>query len=185
MAPPHCFAMESWSSSPYINRFLSADTVVPSYANPQDLNLYSYVLNNPLRYTDPTGHRCIEAGFEGGCKAVEEKMTKKWKADLEAKRNKEKEKSKEEKRHDIIRRGAEFAFGAALFGLGLVVTAGGLAIAGFAVAKATAGVATGPGEFLIAPHAASVAAVGIFFMVPIGVTSIVAGYKTMKDALTP
>ena len=42
--------------SPYINRFLSADTIVPGYANPQSLNRYSYVINNPLRYTDPTGH---------------------------------------------------------------------------------------------------------------------------------
>ncbi len=24
--------------------------------DPQTLNRYSYVLNNPLRYTDPTGH---------------------------------------------------------------------------------------------------------------------------------
>jgi hypothetical protein len=30
--------------------------VIPSYANPQDLNRYSYVNNNPLRYNDPTGH---------------------------------------------------------------------------------------------------------------------------------
>jgi hypothetical protein len=30
---------------------------VPSFANPQNLNRYSYVLNNPLRYTDPTGHK--------------------------------------------------------------------------------------------------------------------------------
>jgi hypothetical protein len=29
---------------------------VPGYANPQSLNRYSYVLNNPLRYTDPSGH---------------------------------------------------------------------------------------------------------------------------------
>jgi RHS repeat-associated protein len=43
--------------SPYIHRFLSADTIVPGYANPQSLNRYSYVLNNPLRYTDPLGHR--------------------------------------------------------------------------------------------------------------------------------
>ena len=27
-----------------------------SYANPQSLNRYSYVLNNPLLYIDPTGH---------------------------------------------------------------------------------------------------------------------------------
>jgi hypothetical protein len=33
--------------------------VIPSYANPQDLNRYSYVNNNPLRYTDPTGHRRV------------------------------------------------------------------------------------------------------------------------------
>lgn len=30
--------------------------MIPSYINPQDLNRYSYVNNNPLRYTDPTGH---------------------------------------------------------------------------------------------------------------------------------
>jgi len=33
---------------------------VPGYANPQHLNRYSYVLNNPLRYTDPTGHMMVE-----------------------------------------------------------------------------------------------------------------------------
>jgi len=34
---------------------------VPSPANPQSLNRYAYTLNNPLRYTDPTGHReCID-----------------------------------------------------------------------------------------------------------------------------
>ena len=49
--------MDRQWNSPYINRFLSADTVTPTYANPQSLNRYSYVLNNPLRYTDPTGHK--------------------------------------------------------------------------------------------------------------------------------
>jgi hypothetical protein len=43
-------------NSPYINRFLSADTIVPGAANPQALNRYSYVLGNPLKYTDPSGH---------------------------------------------------------------------------------------------------------------------------------
>jgi len=42
--------------SPKLGRFLSADTIVPSYANPQSLNRFSYVTNNPLRYIDPTGH---------------------------------------------------------------------------------------------------------------------------------
>jgi hypothetical protein len=65
-ASPHYFAMESWSSSPYINRFLSADTIVPGYGNPQNLNRYSYVLNNPLLYTDPTGHKPCEE-YAGTC----------------------------------------------------------------------------------------------------------------------
>ena len=43
--------------SPKIGRFLSPDTIVPGAANPQAYNRYSYVLNNPLRYTDPTGHK--------------------------------------------------------------------------------------------------------------------------------
>jgi RHS repeat-associated protein len=46
--------------SPYINQFLSADTIVPNPPNPQDLNRFSYVRNNPLKYTDPTGHACVE-----------------------------------------------------------------------------------------------------------------------------
>lgn len=35
---------------------LSADTIVPNYANPQSFNRYSYVNNNPIRFNDPTGH---------------------------------------------------------------------------------------------------------------------------------
>jgi hypothetical protein len=60
------FIKREESPSPYINRFLSADTIVPSYANPQSLNRYSYVLNNPLRYTDPTGHRACD-DYAGTC----------------------------------------------------------------------------------------------------------------------
>jgi RHS repeat-associated protein len=41
---------------PQIGRFISPDTIVPDPANPQSLNRYSYCLNNPLKYTDPTGH---------------------------------------------------------------------------------------------------------------------------------
>ncbi len=39
-----------------LGRFISADTVVPNAGNPQALNRYSYVGNNPLKYTDPSGH---------------------------------------------------------------------------------------------------------------------------------
>jgi RHS repeat-associated protein len=38
-----------------IGRFISPDTVIQSMANPQTLNRYSYVLNNPLKYSDPSG----------------------------------------------------------------------------------------------------------------------------------
>ena len=41
---------------PLLGRFLQADTIVPNPANPQSLNRYAYVLNNPLRYTDVSGH---------------------------------------------------------------------------------------------------------------------------------
>ena len=39
-----------------LRRFIQPDTVVPQPGNPQALNRYSYTLNNPVRYTDPSGH---------------------------------------------------------------------------------------------------------------------------------
>jgi RHS repeat-associated protein len=51
---------------PYLNRFISPDTIIPDPANPQSLNRYSYVLNNPLKYTDPTGHEYDERLPGGG-----------------------------------------------------------------------------------------------------------------------
>jgi RHS repeat-associated protein len=38
-----------------LSRFISADTIVPSAADPQSLNRYSYARNNPIILTDPTG----------------------------------------------------------------------------------------------------------------------------------
>jgi hypothetical protein len=37
--------------------FTQPDPFIPDPGNPQDLNRYSYVRNNPLKYTDPTGSR--------------------------------------------------------------------------------------------------------------------------------
>ena len=45
---------------PAIGRFVSPDPIVPAPGNPQSLNRYSYVYNNPLRYTDPSGHYSVE-----------------------------------------------------------------------------------------------------------------------------
>ncbi len=53
--------------SPKLGRFLSADSIVPGYANPQNLNRFSYVTNNPLRYTDPTGHKVACDPYEDDC----------------------------------------------------------------------------------------------------------------------
>jgi RHS repeat-associated protein len=41
--------------SPGIGRFISADIIVPDFIDPQSLNRYAYVLNNPLKYIDPYG----------------------------------------------------------------------------------------------------------------------------------
>jgi hypothetical protein len=40
----------------YLGRFVSPDTVVPDFSNPQSLNRYSYVNNRPINFNDPSGH---------------------------------------------------------------------------------------------------------------------------------
>ena len=63
--------------SPVLGRFLSPDPIVPSPANPQALNRYSYVANNPLIHIDPSGYckyavdendvETDQFDFEAGC----------------------------------------------------------------------------------------------------------------------
>jgi len=44
------------------------DTIVPDPYNPQDWDRYSYTRNNPVRYTDPTGHiACDDVDDNGKC----------------------------------------------------------------------------------------------------------------------
>jgi hypothetical protein len=45
-----------------LGRFISADTIIASLANPQSLNRYAYAYNNPINNTDPTGHWVPEGG---------------------------------------------------------------------------------------------------------------------------
>jgi RHS repeat-associated protein len=40
-------------------RFISPDTIIPDPTNPQSLNRYSYVYNNPVRHRDGSGH-CVD-----------------------------------------------------------------------------------------------------------------------------
>lgn len=44
---------------PVIGRFVSADSIVPDWYDPQSLDRYAYCLNNPIKYTDPSGHFAI------------------------------------------------------------------------------------------------------------------------------
>ncbi|GIV84730.1 MAG: hypothetical protein KatS3mg052_1737 [Candidatus Roseilinea sp.] len=59
--------------SPLLARFLSPDSIVPNPANRQDFNRYAYVRNNPLRYTDPTGHQADEVCQVLSCLSNEQK----------------------------------------------------------------------------------------------------------------
>ncbi|HMT19662.1 MAG TPA: RHS repeat-associated core domain-containing protein, partial [Promineifilum sp.] len=54
---------------PEIGRFISADTIVPDPGNPQSYNRYSYSYNNPVNYTDSSGH-CIDGITTWACVAV-------------------------------------------------------------------------------------------------------------------
>ena len=40
----------------YLNHFTQPDSIIPDLTNPQALNRYSYVFNNPINYIDPSGH---------------------------------------------------------------------------------------------------------------------------------
>jgi RHS repeat-associated protein len=42
--------------SPEYRVFVQPDTMLPDPYNPQALNRYAYALDNPVRYTDPSGH---------------------------------------------------------------------------------------------------------------------------------
>lgn len=54
---------------PDLGRFLQADPIVQSPKDAQNFNRYSYVLNNPLSYTDPTGYSCeiVSRGTKETC----------------------------------------------------------------------------------------------------------------------
>ena len=60
--------------SPMLGRFIQPDTITPG--GPQGLNRFSYTLNNPLRYTDPSGHKACTIIDNGDCDDTEEKIYK-------------------------------------------------------------------------------------------------------------
>ena len=62
---------------PALGRFAQADSIVPPGG--QGTDRYSYTNNNPVRYTDPSGHICVESdgdsdvGMAGNCHGKENK----------------------------------------------------------------------------------------------------------------
>lgn len=55
---------------PLVGRFLSADVVIQDPSNTQNYNRYSYCLNNPLKYTDPSGYLMEKSAYQKSMDAM-------------------------------------------------------------------------------------------------------------------
>jgi hypothetical protein len=58
--------------------------IVPDAKNPQSLNRFSYVCNNPLRYWDPTGH-CgadADATLDAQCESLRDGLESDFEIDI-------------------------------------------------------------------------------------------------------
>jgi RHS repeat-associated protein len=51
---------------PTIGRFMNEDTYKGQIENPQSMNLYAYCVNNPVIYTDPSGHNSAKCNIDQG-----------------------------------------------------------------------------------------------------------------------
>jgi RHS repeat-associated protein len=56
--------MNGRAYDPDLGRFISADPLIQAPFQSQSLNRYSYVMNNPLSLTDPSGHSWLSSAFK-------------------------------------------------------------------------------------------------------------------------
>jgi RHS repeat-associated protein len=55
---------------PAVSRFVSPDSIIPDFSNPQSFNRYSYGYNNPVKFGDPSGHIPIPPWIDRFAKAL-------------------------------------------------------------------------------------------------------------------
>jgi RHS repeat-associated protein len=73
---PYLDYMHARYYSPGVGRFLSVDPVINmkmAMVSPQTWNRYAYVVNNPMRFTDPTG-QYVCRGNDQACNTIEVSM---------------------------------------------------------------------------------------------------------------
>lgn len=62
--------MNAREYDPVVGRFISPDTLIPQATNSQAYNRYSYVINNPLSLTDPSGHSWLSKAVRSVTRSV-------------------------------------------------------------------------------------------------------------------
>jgi RHS repeat-associated protein len=67
----HLIEMGTRWYDPQLNRWISPDSIVPQPGDPQNLNRFSYVLDNPVRHRDPSGHCIPEVNCPGDRKQTQ------------------------------------------------------------------------------------------------------------------